>query len=445
MRRTGLLVLAWLIGVSPVSAQTPATTPPAVPQIVNGTHGTTPAAPTTAPSAPAVAPAASPTENLISFDGSQAELRWENGTWVLAAGSVRLKDFGNRPVEAREALRLVRELRLNQLGTVGGPRPVMEYWLTDGQAPAGFHTGQQLQTFNPDALKVEQFEGHWCVRDGDHILFAFGPHVDLAQQALGIIQRYRFNAIGYVGQPVPDMIYFAVEPAAPRPTAAGGPLPIVTGSVGPGQFTVQNGFGASAVGSAVPALPKQAPAGPPDRVAQLQVLAQTQVRQLDMAGPLLPDPSFLGERVPFDWRQVQLRQQNRDWVLAAGSLVLANFGVNAMEARQALRVLEHYRFTEERRVGGPNPVFSYFLTNGQAPRGQLFGLPSVTFHPEAVTVRQIGGLWSVCEHDRVILPLRGRLEDAQQVLQIIQHEGFDCLCQVGAATPATMAFFVREH
>ena len=48
---------------------------------------------------------------------------------------------GRHETEAREALRLLRELRLNQRGTVGSPRPVMEYWLTDGRAPQGFTQG----------------------------------------------------------------------------------------------------------------------------------------------------------------------------------------------------------------------------------------------------------------------------------------------------------------
>ena len=60
------------------------------------------------------------------------------------------------------------------------------------------------------------------------------------------------------------------------------------------------------------------------------------MRQLQEAGPLLPNADSLGERLAFDWRQVQARRQNNDWVLASGSFILANFGTNETEARKAL-------------------------------------------------------------------------------------------------------------
>ena len=42
--------------------------------------------------------------------------------WRLVAGGVMLKDFGRRESEARLALRLIRELRLNQHGIIGARR-----------------------------------------------------------------------------------------------------------------------------------------------------------------------------------------------------------------------------------------------------------------------------------------------------------------------------------
>src|SRR5205085_313845 len=67
-----------------------------------------------------------------------------------------------------------------------------------------------------------------------------------------------------------------------------------------------------------------------------------------------------GDRVPFDWRQVQLRQDGSDWKLASGGLVLADFGPNLHDAQLALSALRHYRFTELHRVGGEQAYLTWF-------------------------------------------------------------------------------------
>jgi hypothetical protein len=206
------------------------------------------------------------------------------------------------------------------------------------------------------------------------------------------------------------------------------------------------GTAATSQGTA-PAFPESrtAQSGPDNARVQARLMIQNQVRQLDRAGMLTPEPAFLGDRVGFDWHQVQVRRQDRDWVLASGGMILGNFGSNESEARQALRALEYYRFTEQRRVGSPNPVLAYFTTSGQTPRGSYFGVPMVSFHPEALSVRAFGGAWAICDDTRVILSLHGRVEDAQQVLQIIQQQRYDGLCQLGSTTATPLAYFVRSH
>src|SRR5437870_475377 len=89
-----------------------------------------------APSTP-LAPAepAKPTENLVRFDPNQVDVQWVDNRWELVAGGKVLKEFGHKEMEARQALRIIRELGLTQLGTVGSPRPVLEYWLVNGNAP----------------------------------------------------------------------------------------------------------------------------------------------------------------------------------------------------------------------------------------------------------------------------------------------------------------------
>src|SRR5437879_20549 len=76
-------------------------------------------------------------QNVVTFDLQRVELQWVDKHWQIVAGDMLLKDFGAREAEARQALQTIQELRLNQLGTVGAPRPIMEYWLSDGQPPHG--------------------------------------------------------------------------------------------------------------------------------------------------------------------------------------------------------------------------------------------------------------------------------------------------------------------
>src|SRR5947209_6541690 len=74
-------------------------------------------------------PARDVSERLVSFDCDRTEVAWAEQHWQLQAAGILLKDFGRREHEARQALRLVRQLRLNQYGAIGSPSPALEYWL----------------------------------------------------------------------------------------------------------------------------------------------------------------------------------------------------------------------------------------------------------------------------------------------------------------------------
>src|SRR5262249_20119502 len=111
--------------------------------------------------------------------------------------------------EARQALRLILELGLNQRGAIGSPWPVMEYWLRDGQAPQLLtRTGLRTMTLQPAAMRVEQIQGQWGPKQGPQVLFNFGQQAQDAQLALGVIRKYGFNQAGLIGQGIPSMYVF---------------------------------------------------------------------------------------------------------------------------------------------------------------------------------------------------------------------------------------------
>jgi hypothetical protein len=351
-----------------------------------------------------------PAENLIRFDERLVDLQWVNSHWQLAVGGAVLKDFGRFEAEAREALRLIHDLGLNQMGTVGTPRPVMEYWLADGHAPQNPGRGLRTVPLDLNTLRTEQIQGQWCLRDNLRLLFSFGGRADEANQALAVIRRYGFTQIGYIGQPQPVMLIFLTN-ASGQPDARPVGMGYPSNGVQPVAYNEPNR------------------AGPPNAGA---------------ARPMPANSGVQDERIPFDWRQVQLRHENQEWKLATASYTLANFGASEYEARQALQALQHYRFTEHHLVGQPR-VFSYFLVNGQAPRGLMLGMTNTSFQPDALSVRHAdNGCW-ICEENRPLIYFGDQLAEARHVLEVIKKYGFDHLCRIGHSEPAVMTFLVRMH
>src|SRR5688500_6888269 len=108
MRRTCSVLASVLIGAGTALAQLPGRPSSSVP--VPGAAGPLRLAPP-APLPPLAA-------QVTHFNYRLANVTWEEGRWVLRAGDVFLKDFGRREAEAREALRIIRDLRLTEHGTL---------------------------------------------------------------------------------------------------------------------------------------------------------------------------------------------------------------------------------------------------------------------------------------------------------------------------------------
>ncbi len=342
------------------------------------------------------------------FDYRDVNLRHVNGRWVMYAGTRPLKDLGTTESEAREAVRLVTELRLNQHGTIGRPRPVIEYWLSDGQAPHSFTHGLRVVAFNPERLRVAEVQGQWCLCDGSQVMFGFGASSEDARQALAVLQRHGFNRVGYIGLPTPIMMYFLSsddtesirQPSAHRPPPPASPPPLAL------------------------LLPSY----------QLQVPDQEQT-----------DKEQAKTRVRFDWQQVELCSDGRDWKLMAGGRCLADFGSHDIEARDALEVVRYYRFSEQCRAGESPSACTYFLVNGQAPRGLMLGLRNLPFHAEALAVRQRGDEWFLCERGQTLLRAGGSYEEACQALEVIQHYKFDHACILGDPERPLLSFLACDN
>jgi hypothetical protein len=403
----------------------------------------------TMPRPPVVPRLADLAENLITFDDRLVELQWEEGHWQLWASGMLLKDFGRHEREGREALRLIHELRLNQFGTVGAPRPIMEYWLSDGQAPQGMTPGLHKVPLDTTSLRVDQIQDCWCLRDSARVLFNFGAHQDEAERALSIIQRHGFVQVGYIGEGTAMMLVFlggsglTPTPLKSPPPPAGRMIArsrLIGADAKPAGLT-QTNFQTSqlAVGGPRPAMQMSADPQHPRADAQsgqVNPALLTTSRQLAPPSMPLPDLAALGERVPLDMRQVRVVHERQGYKLLCGTYVIADFGTSERDAQQAEAAIHTYRFTEQCLIGHPKPVFSYFLVNGRAPHGLPLGLQGTAFHPQELAVRQEGSGWAICYGDRNLIPFGDKADEARQALQAIQRFEFDTVCRIGQGETA---------
>jgi hypothetical protein len=344
-------------------------------------------------------------ETLTTFDYSRLQLHKVDSHWHLMAGEALVKDLGSSEADAREALAVIHELKLTQRGVIGTRAPVLEYWLADKAAPRGLIRSERLQTIDRVTLRIESVEGQWVLRDARQVWFNFGRFEADARQALSVFQRYPFNRIGYVGFPTPVLIYF-----------------------------VEATDGQTAAPSKLPA------ANSPITAVQL-----CQVRQLTLVSPLTFNAATGEEHEPLDWRRAELCRDGNSWKLRIGSEVLADFGSRETEAREALRIVQHYRFTERCLIGASATPFAFYLVNGQPPRGLAFGLSNTSFASESLAVRQMDGKWLICDGQRPILRGGDSEADAKQILKAIQRYRFDNWCEIGGSDQGGLRFLVRER
>jgi hypothetical protein len=388
--------------------------------------------PTASLAAPAASPEATP-EHVTTFDNTLARVDWSPEGWRVVAGGVTLKEFGRRESDARLALRLIRELRLNQHGIIGAPAPLLEYWLSDGMPPRGPANGFHALPIDSLSLRVEQTETQWVLRDHQRVLFNFGGDEGGARLALAVIHKYGFTEVGAVNPAAPSMVVFFARPDAlattdPTPVRQNRPAeaadkPAIDPLSPAGRLLAQH-----------PGVAANAPVAP----------AVPLLRQVGLSG----NGSFAAsttDRLAFDWRQVQLRKEGGDWKLAAGSRVLADFGADEHAARLGLYAMQYYRLTERRQIGGPSASFTYFLTGGQPPRGMMFGMDGQPFQWNRLQTRQIKGHWTICDGEQPLVEMGDKAEDANRVLEIIRNQQVDHLCRLGTADGRGMTLLVRSR
>lgn len=465
MRRTIHVLTTALLVAATASAQAPGPNAAALPSRPVLTPAKTrpmqsPHAPAFAdlpppPSMPPGPSAAAPVileEELTHFDDRLADLLWNGGRYQLWAGGQMLKDFGRREADGRQALTVIRELHLTQRGTVGSPRPIMEYWLSDGRVPTSTLPGLRAIPIDRTTLRVEAVQGYWCVRDERNTFFNFGGHQDEAERALAIMKQHAVDRLGLIGQGTPVMLVFLGTPPGLTATPLHAPPPprgrVVTQARAdmanqPSSDIEASKLQPSRMNPTATLAPHAEPnssnaRGGPSAASgnDLAAAAMTSNRQLAPPSARSVDLATLADRIPLDFRQARLSRDALGWKLLCGNYVVADFGPNEREAKLGEMAFRTSRFTEQCVIGHPKPVFTYFLANGQPPRGLPLGAPSIAFRPDDLSVRQINGAWTICDFTRPLFAFGDKAEEAKEALKAIQKHRFDAYCRLGQGDPA---------
>ena len=156
--------------------------------------------------------------------------------------------------------------------------------------------------------------------------------------------------------------------------------------------------------------------------------------------PTLPTPR--ADCIPFDWRDVRVRNVSGSWKLVERGNGMLDFGNNSVGANTARSIIRRYRMTKQCFVGRPNASMQYWLRGNQAPVGPFQSEDCVRFNPARIEVRQVRGSWKIVEGSHWIMDFGANRAEAEEALAIVNQYGFRRMCFVGRPNPP-MTYFRR--
>lgn len=133
-------------------------------------------------------------ERLV-IDHRKAEVRKDRSEWVLAHGPDVLVRFGASEWAARDALKVVQDLRATEFCTVAG----VTFLLVNGAAPTRVPFAAQGSRFSPAGLQVRPADARFAVYDGaGRQLFVVGTKEE-GEQLVQVIRAFQFDQTAQVG------------------------------------------------------------------------------------------------------------------------------------------------------------------------------------------------------------------------------------------------------
>jgi len=156
-------------------------------------------------------------------------------------------------------------------------------------------------------------------------------------------------------------------------------------------------------------------------------------------GPMpmpIPGPGLQEDCISFNPATTTVRNLDGRWTIVDGNHLMFNFGDKKMEALKALKIIKYYRMDSSCFVGRPDPSFHYLLVNGKAPQGSMPGEDCVSFNPNTIDVRNIGGRWKIVDGSHWLFDFGDKEGEARAAFAIIRKYGFTRSCFVGRPDPS---------
>ncbi len=386
------------------------TPPPPTTQPVVNVYAPPPGQPQTQPGEPGKLPTTLAPEVVLPqketvgrIDANSMSVRRQNDHWVVMNGLTTVRDFGTSREEADEFVKVLRELRPTDWGTVGTSRVVVEYALTNGAAAVPAFSPKTSVTIDLASLRAEQVRGVHVVRDDQNILLNFGSAKEDAEQALAVIRKYKFNRLGQVG-PVGVGATFLFAQELPATNKAQAPKTQLTG-------------------------------------AYAQLAAAMEEQKLTRTG-IEVGGGVAGEKFTIDPKAVELKRDKADWKLVHGADVIANFGPSEWTGRDAMKLVQDQRFTEFCRF---NAEVSFFLVNGQAPTRVPFAVQATRFDRDTLTIKTAsGGKFGLYEGQGRQVFVCDTEKEAEQLVKLLKQYGFDTCCQIGLGAKSSLKFLAKS-
>ena len=146
---------------------------------------------------------------------------------------------------------------------------------------------------------------------------------------------------------------------------------------------------------------------------------------------------------PLNWASVDAKLVGGTWKLVDGNFLIHDFGQKEADARQAAQILKRYQINKQCFVGRPNATFTYWLTDGQSPAGQISNEDCVSFNPANVQASNPSGQWLMVDGAHSMFVFSNEA-DANKAVQIVQHYGFNRACFIGRAQPPASMHYLRK-
>jgi hypothetical protein len=109
---------------------------------------------------------------------------------------------------------------------------------------------------------------------------------------------------------------------------------------------------------------------------------------------------------------------------------------NSTEAKQIVKVISHYGINQSCFVGRPGASFFYLNKDGQAPVGSMAGEDCISFNPNTIEVKEIGGRWKIVDGNHWMFDFNTKEDEARKAFCIIKKYGFTQSCYVGRPNPS---------